>query len=151
MSYKRQTPGSKAKLATCSLQLAARSGFTLIEALMSLTILATVMIMLSQLSLTVGRRAYRNDLTTKRNLALSQQADRLYALSFTQVAALSSGTTQMLIGDFNFNRRLTVTATTTSRYTIKVVIAPIASEFTPDSVTISRTRPAAGTPLCTTC
>ena len=128
-----------------------RHGFTLIEALMSMTILATVMIMLSQLSLTVGRRAYINELTTKRNLALSQQADRLYALSFDQVAALSSGTTQMLIGDFNFNRRLTVTAASVSRYTIKVVIAPIAAEFTPDSVTISRTRPAAGTPLCTTC
>lgn len=128
-----------------------RAGFTLIEALMSMTILATVMIMLSQLSLTVGKRAYVNDLTTKRNLALSQQTDRLYSLSFEQVAALTSGTTQMLIGDFNFNRRLTVTATTTSRYTVKIVIAPIASEFTPDSVTVSRTRPAAGTPLCTTC
>ena len=128
-----------------------RVGFTLIEALMAMTIIATVMIMLSQLSLTVGRRAYRNDLTTKRNLALSQQADRLYALSFTQVAALTTGTTQMLIGDFTFNRRLTVTATTASRYTIKLVIAPIAAEFTPDSVTITRSRPAAGTPLCTTC
>ena len=138
---------SRAKRGICS----SRPAFTLIEALMSMTILATVMIMLSQLSLTVGKRAYRNELTTKRNLALSQQADRLYALSFSQVAALSSGTTQMLIGDFNFNRRLTVTATTASRYTIKVVIAPIAAEFTPDSVTISRTRPAAGTPLCTTC
>ena len=128
-----------------------RSGFTLIEALMSMTILATVMIMLSQLSLTVGRRAYKNDLNTKRNLALAQQTDRLYALTFDQVAALGSGTTQMLIGDFTFNRRLTVTQTTASRYTIKVVIAPIAAEFTPDSVTVSRTRPAAGTPLCTTC
>jgi prepilin-type N-terminal cleavage/methylation domain-containing protein len=128
-----------------------RAGFTLIEAIMSMAILATVMVMLSQLSLTVGRRAYVNDLTTKRNLAVAQQADRLYSLSFDQVAALGSGTTQMLVGDFMFNRRLTVTATTTSRYTIKVVIAPIAAEFTPDSVTISRTRPAAGTPLCTTC
>lgn len=128
-----------------------RRGFTLVEALVSLTIIASVMIMLSQLSLIVGKRAYRNDLTTKRNLALSQQTDRLYALTFDQVAALSSGTTQMLIGDFNFNRRLTVTATTTSRYTIKLVIAPIAAEFTPDSVTVTRTRPAAGTPLCTTC
>ena len=128
-----------------------RHGFTLVEALMSMTILATVMIMLSQLSLTVGKRAYVNELTTKRNLALSQQADRLYALSFDQVAALTSGTTQMLIGDFNFNRRLTVTMVTASRYTVKVVIAPIVAEFTPDSVTISRTRPAAGTPLCTTC
>ena len=129
----------------------ARRGFTLIEALMSMTILATVMIMLSQLSLTVGERAYRNDLTTKRNLALSQQVDRLYALPFDNVMLLTSGTTQMLIGDFTFNRRLTVTATTVSRYTIKIVIAPISAEFTADSVTISRTRPAAGTPLCTTC
>ena len=128
-----------------------RRGFTLIEAIMSMAILATVMVMLSQLSLTVGKRAYVNDLTTKRNLALAQQTDRLYALSFDQITTLTSGTTQMLVGDFTFNRRLTVTATTVSRYTIKVVIAPIATEFTPDSVTVSRTRPAAGTPLCTTC
>jgi prepilin-type N-terminal cleavage/methylation domain-containing protein len=131
--------------------MTSRRGFTLVEAIVSMMIIASVMIMLSQLSLIVGKRAYRNDLTTKRNLALTQQTDRLYALSFDQVAALSSGTTQMLIGDFNFNRRLTVTAATSSRYTVKVVIAPIAAEFTPDSVTVSRTRPAAGTPLCTTC
>ena len=134
-----------------SLGRTARGGFTLVEAIMSMTILATVMIMLSQLSLVVGERAYRNELTTKRNMALTQQTDRLYALPFDSVAALSSGTTQMLIGDFTFNRRLTVAATTSNRYTIKVVIAPIASEFTPDSVTVTRTRPAAGTPLCTTC
>jgi len=134
-----------------ALGMTGRRGFTLVEAIMSMAILATVMVMLSQLSLTVGKRAYVNDLTTKRNLALAQQTDRLYSLSFDQVAALSSGTTQMLIGDFTFNRRLTVTATTASRYTIKVVIAPIATEFTADSVTVSRTRPAAGTPLCTTC
>ena len=116
-----------------------------------MALLTVVMIMLATMSLAVGRRGRLNDLTTKRNLALAQQAGRIEAMPFTDVALLSSGTTQILLGDFTFNRRLTVTATGSTRYTIKIVVAPLAAEFRADSVTIDRTRPASGTPLCTTC
>lgn len=127
-----------------------RGGFSLVEIIIAMAMLTIVMILLASMSLSVGRRATQNDLNTKRNLALSQQANRISVMPFTEVAALSSGTTQMLLGNFSFNRRLTVTAGT-NRYTITVVIAPIATEFRADSVTIARTRPASGTPLCTTC
>jgi prepilin-type N-terminal cleavage/methylation domain-containing protein len=128
-----------------------RSGFSLIEVIVAMSILAIVMILLATLALAVGRRGRLNDLTTKRNLALEQQADRLQTMPFVDVAQLTSGTTQMLIGDFSFNRRFTITPTGSTRYTIKIVVAPLASEFKPDSITIDRTRPATGTPLCTTC
>jgi hypothetical protein len=118
---------------------------------MAMTLLATVMMMLATLATSTGRRGYTNDLTTKRNMALAQQVGRIQVMPFEDLATLSSGTTQMLLGDFTYNRRLEVTQTTTSRYTIKVVVAPVAGEFRPDSVTIDRTRPAAGSPLCTTC
>ena len=116
-----------------------------------MALLAIVMTLLARLAVSVGRRGQLNDLTTKRNLALAQQASRIQALPFTQVAQLTSGTTQMLVGDFTFNRRLTVTAPTAFRYTIKIVIAPIAGEFKPDSITIDKSRLATGTPLCTSC
>jgi hypothetical protein len=118
---------------------------------MAMTIIATAMIMLATLATSTGRRGYQNGMITKRNYALAQQVARIQVMPFDLVAQLTSGTTQLLVGDFAFNRRLAVTPLSTSRYSIKVVIQPIAGEFRPDSMTIDRTRPTAGSPLCTTC
>ena len=127
------------------------AGFSLVEVIIAMALLTIVMVMLATMALSVGRRARLNDLTTKRNLALAQQAGRLDVMPFADLAALTSGTTLMLVGDFSFNRRLNVIKLSANRYNIKVVIAPVAGEFRADSVTIDRTRPASGTPLCTTC
>jgi prepilin-type N-terminal cleavage/methylation domain-containing protein len=128
-----------------------RAGFTLIEVIMAMSIIATAMIMLATLATSTGRRGYQNDRVTKRNFALAQQAARIQVMPFELVTQLTSGTTQMLLGDFSFNRRLAVTQLSASRYSIKVVIQPLASEFRPDSITVDRTRPTANSPLCTTC
>lgn len=116
-----------------------------------MAILGVAMSLLATLAVVVGRRGRLNEVTTKRNLALAQQASRLQVMPIGDVALLANGTAQMLIGDFAFNRRLAVTTTGGARYAIKVVIAPIAGEFRPDSITIDRTRMASGSPLCTTC
>lgn len=129
----------------------APAGFSLIEVIVAMSILAVAMILLATLAMAIGRRGRMNDLATKRNLALAQQADRIEAMPFSDVAQLSNGTTQMLVGDFQFNRTFRITTSGSNRYTIRVVVSPIAGEFKPDSVTIDRTRPATGTPLCTTC
>lgn len=118
---------------------------------MALTMLAVAMMLLARLSYLVSQRGYTSALVSKRNAALAREAARFGVMTFTQIAAQSSGTTLMLVGDFTFNRRLTVTASSSNRYTIKIVVAPQASEFKADSVVFSRTRPASGTPLCTTC
>ena len=130
----------------------ARPGFSLVELIVSMAIFGVVMVLLGSLSLTVARRARLNDYTTKRNLALAQQASRIEAMPFKDVATnVTNGTTQMLVGDFTFNRRFAISAPATNRYTIKIVIAPVTNEFRPDSVTIDKTRPASGMPLCTSC
>lgn len=128
-----------------------RVGFSLVELIVAMAIFGVVMVMLGSLSLTVARRARLNDYTTKRNLALAQQAGRIEAMAFKDVATITNGTTQMLVGDFTFNRRIAISAPATNRYTIKIVVAPVTNEFRPDSVTIDKTRPASGMPLCTTC
>jgi prepilin-type N-terminal cleavage/methylation domain-containing protein len=127
------------------------AGFSLVEVIIAMALLTIVMVLLATMALAVGRRARLNDFTTKRNLALAQQAGRIDVMPFVDLAALTTGTTLMLVGDFSFNRRLTVNKLSVNRYNIKVVIAPVAGEFRADSVTIDRTRPASGTPLCTTC
>jgi prepilin-type N-terminal cleavage/methylation domain-containing protein len=128
-----------------------RRGFSLVELVVAMALFGIVMVLLGSLSLTVTRRGRTNELTTKRNLALAQQAARIDAMPFKDVGSLSSGTTQMLVGDFTFNRRLAVSSPASNRYTIKIVVAPVTNEFRPDSVTIDKTRPASGMPLCTTC
>jgi prepilin-type N-terminal cleavage/methylation domain-containing protein len=127
------------------------SGFSLVEVIIALTLLAVAMMLLARLSYLVSQRGYGNALVSKRNAALAQEAGRFSVMSFANIAAQSSGSTLMLVGDFTFTRRLTITASSSNRYTIKIVIAPQASEFKPDSVILSRTRPALGTPLCTNC
>jgi prepilin-type N-terminal cleavage/methylation domain-containing protein len=128
-----------------------RGGFSLVELIVAMALFGIVMVMLGSLSLTVTRRGRSNELITKRNLALAQQAGRIEAMPFRDVASLTSGTTQLLVGDFTFNRRLAVTQPATNRYTITIVVGPITDEFTADSVTIDKTRPASGMPLCTSC
>ena len=131
--------------------MTARRGFSLVELIVAMALFGIVMVMLGGLSLTVARRARTNDLNTKRNLALAQQAGRIEAMPFKDVATITSGTTQMLVGDFTFNRQFTVTQAASDRYTIKIVVRPITTEFRADSVTIDKTRPASGMPLCTSC
>ena len=128
-----------------------RAGFSLVEVIIALTVLAVAMMLLARLSYLVSQRGRTNDLVAKRNAALAQEAGRFGVMGFTDIAKQSSGSTLMLVGDFTFTRRLTITATKSNWYTIKVVVAPQASEFSADSVTFSRTRPGTGTPLCTAC
>jgi prepilin-type N-terminal cleavage/methylation domain-containing protein len=129
----------------------ARRGFSLVEVIVAMSLIAVAMTLLATLAIAVGKRGRTNELTTKRNLALSQQLSRFQVMSVSDIATQTSGTTQMLIGDFTFNRRLAISSPTSGRYTIKIVIEPIASEFTKDSVTIDRSRMASGSPLCTIC
>jgi prepilin-type N-terminal cleavage/methylation domain-containing protein len=129
----------------------APKGFSLIEVIVAMSLLTIVLIILANMSVWLGRRGRLNDLTTKRNLVLAQQAARIGTMPFDDLASQPSGTTMMLVGDFSFRRRLAVTPSGANRYTVKVVIEPVASEFRRDSLTLDRTRPPAGTPLCTTC
>lgn len=126
-------------------------GFSLVEVIVAMALIAIVMTLLATLAMTVGKRGRTNELNTKRNLALSQQLSRFQVMSVTDIATQSSGTTQMLIGDFTFNRRLDITTPASGRYTIKVVIEPLDDEFKADSVTVDRSRMASGSPLCTIC
>lgn len=127
------------------------AGFTLVEVIIAMTLLSAVLIILATLSTSVTRRGRLNELTTKRNLALAQQGSRVQTMPWDDVVTLTSGSAQLLVGDFTFNRRFVVTAAGADRRIIRVVIAPLVQEFRPDSVTIERTRPASGTPLCSTC
>ena len=130
-----------------------RAGFSLVEVIISLTVLAVAMMLLARLSYIVSQRGRSNDLVAKRNAALAQETGRFGVMSFTDLAKQTIGTTSksMLVGDFTFTRKVTISKPGTNRYTLTVTIAPVSSEFKSDSVTFRRTQPATGSPLCTGC
>lgn len=127
-----------------------RRGFSLVELMITMSMLAIVMSSLGGLALMVAKRGKANDIVTKRNFVLQQQANRLGAMSFNNLALQSTGSSEMTVGDFSFTRRLTLTSST-NRYEIKVVIVPARDTMKKDSLTFDRTRPFTGTPLCTNC
>ena len=131
--------------------VAMRPGFSLDEVIVSMTMLAIVMTSLARLTYRVAEQGTANALITKRNFALQHEANRLGAMSFANLTAEPTGNSTVILADFVFTRTLSITKTGSSRYTIKIVVAPSIDDSKKDSVVIERSRPTTSTPLCTTC
>ena len=116
-----------------------------------MTLLVTVMSALGTLSYRVARRGEGNDLISKRSFALQHEANRFGAMVFSELATQVNGSESVVLGDFLFTRTLTVTADSTDRYTVKIVITPDIDPARTDSIVFDRTKPAPSTPFCTTC
>ena len=132
-------------------RVGARGGFSLVEVMVAMMLLVTVLSALATLSYRVTKRGQDNDLRSKRAFALQHEANRLGAMSFTELAAQGNGSEAIVLGNFLFTRTITLTAVGTTRYTIKVVIEPDADPSAVDSVMFDRTKAVSATALCTTC
>jgi prepilin-type N-terminal cleavage/methylation domain-containing protein len=128
-----------------------RKGFSLIEVMVAMTMLAIVLMSLAKMSLVVAVRGRGNDLFAKRTAVLQLEANKLGAIPYSTLASWSTTTTTLTLGDFTYKRRMAIANTGTNRYSIKVIIIPMSDTTKQDSVTLDRTKPATNTPLCLTC
>jgi prepilin-type N-terminal cleavage/methylation domain-containing protein len=128
-----------------------RKGFSLIEVMVAMTMLAIVLMSLARMSLMVSLRGRDNDLFAKRTAVLQLEANKLGAIPYSTLASWSTTTTTLTLGDFTYKRRMAIANTGTNRYSIKVIIIPMSDTTKQDSVTLDRTKPATNTPLCLTC
>jgi prepilin-type N-terminal cleavage/methylation domain-containing protein len=128
-----------------------RKGFSLIEVMVAMTMLAIVLMSLAKMSLIVAVRGRGNDLFAKRTAVLQLEANKLDAIPYSTLASWSTTTTTLTLGDFTYKRRMAIANTGTNRYSIKVIIIPMSDTTKQDSVTLDRTKPATNTPLCLTC
>jgi prepilin-type N-terminal cleavage/methylation domain-containing protein len=132
-------------------RLKSRAGFSLVEVMVAMMLLVTVLSALATLSYRVTKRGQDNDLRSKRAFALQHEANRLGAMSFTELATQTNGSEAVVLGDFLFTRTLTLTAVSSTRYTIKILIEPDTDPTAVDSIIFDRTKPASATALCTSC
>jgi prepilin-type N-terminal cleavage/methylation domain-containing protein len=128
-----------------------RKGFSLIEVMVAMTVLSIVMMSLAKIGVSVAVKGRTNDIVAKRNAALQLEANKLGAVPFDRLGTWSTTTRTLTNGGFSYTRRTTIGAPTMYRFAIKVVVTPTLDPSKTDSVMFDRTKPPAGTPLCTTC
>src|SRR3954451_3991663 len=128
-----------------------RKGFSLIEVMVAMTILSIVMMSLAKIGVSVAVKGRTNDLVAKRNAALQLEANKLGTVPFANLGTWSTTTRTFTNGGFTYTRRTTIGAMTATRYAIKVVVTPAIDPSKKDSVMFDRTKPSAGSPLCSGC
>jgi prepilin-type N-terminal cleavage/methylation domain-containing protein len=127
----------------------ARAGFTLVEVLVSMTVLSLGLAGLGTLLVRSARQATDASSVVYQSAALSKEVGRLGAVPF---ASLAAGTTctPMTAPPLPHTLCTTVTDVTTKRKTVKVVVTPTANpHLTADSTMFERTISGNGTPLNT--
>jgi prepilin-type N-terminal cleavage/methylation domain-containing protein len=128
-----------------------RKGFSLIEVIVAMTLLAIVLMSLARMSLTVAVRGRGNDLFAKRTAVLQLESNKLGAVPYATLSTWPTTSQTLTLGDFTYRRRMAIANTSTNRYSIKIIVMPMSDTTKKDSVTLDRTLPATRTPLCTGC
>jgi len=134
-------------------RLTKRSGFTLIEVMVSMVMLAIILVSLARASTVIAVRGRSNDLVAKRTAILQTEANKFGAMSFAALQAFPTTTKSFTRGDFAYTRRLTITSQSAinNRYTVKIVVIPTTDPTKTDSVILDRSLPPTGSPLCVGC
>jgi len=127
-----------------------RAGFSLLEVMVALTMLALVTVSLARASTAVAVFSHTTDLIAKRNAALQMEMNKFQAVPYASLATWSTANKTVTLGDFTYTRQLTITASASNRYTIKIVVVPSTATSKKDSVTLDRST-AVSSPLCTGC
>ena len=126
-----------------------RQGFSLVEVMVAMTMLAIVMLSLARMSVTVATLGRTNDLVAKRNAVLQMEANKLGAAPFDSVTKWSTTTRTFTQGTFSYSRRMTITALSATRDSVKIVVIPTSNTAKKDSVFIIRSKPTTTNVLCT--
>src|SRR5579864_3975475 len=104
-----------------------REGFSLVEILVALTMLAFAMTGIGRIMMVLDQRNSVLDLRSKRNFALMQQQTKFITMNYdtltTDSAAFRAQKT-LWAGDLQYYRRVSISSIGNDQYSIKVVIIP---------------------------
>jgi prepilin-type N-terminal cleavage/methylation domain-containing protein len=128
-----------------------RKGFSLIEIVVAMMLLAIVLTSLARMSLMVAVRGRGNDLFAKRTAVLQLESNKLGAVPYATLSTWPTTSQTLTLGGFTYRRRMAIANTGSNRYSIKIIVMPMSDTTKKDSVTLDRTLPATRTPLCTGC
>jgi type II secretory pathway pseudopilin PulG len=125
-----------------------RSGISIVEIMVAMTLFGTVTVAMGGLSLVVAKRAETNDVITKRTALLQQQMNRLQALPYDSLEN-KAGTVVVEDDVFPHKRKISVNASG-SRTRVTITIVPTRAPHRQESIAFDRARPTTS-PLCRQC
>ena len=117
----------------------ARSGMTLVELVVAMTILSFVLLAMSGMFVMVSRRGTANEADLRRAAYLQQTASWLQAISFDSLSAKAKTDSVKLSGAW-YVRRVTVADSAATRKFVTVRITP-RSSGRPETMSFTRTKP----------
>jgi hypothetical protein len=128
-----------------------RRGVSLIEIIISMTLLAFVIGSLSLLSAKSARRGKELDVGSARAFVLMQQSNRFSVLPYDSIVIYAPRIDTVITGRFKYLRRVTYTQSTTgSEYkTVKVILLPLPDTTKRDSLIFVRAKTYEHSPLFT--
>jgi prepilin-type N-terminal cleavage/methylation domain-containing protein len=123
-----------------------QDGFTLVEVVIALVLMAVILTTLGGLTFVTARQAVVADNTMEREAASLELVNRYATMPFNQLAlgtaCDSAGTTNNL-----YRRCVTVTPLSTARRVV-IVTTPEQRGVAPSTVTLVRNPPPSASPLC---
>jgi len=130
------------------IELSARSGVSLVETLVAITLMGVVLSGLGGLAFTASRQTVNVSAGGYRHGILVQEVNRLTAWSYDDLGS-AAGCTTVATGAFPYQRCITVNAISSTRSQVRVIVTPSQPGVAPDSVTVERTRAPVGSVLST--
>jgi hypothetical protein len=131
-----------------------RSGVSLIEIIVAMTLLVTVLGSLSVLTTRTVKRSRDLDIGSARTFVLMQQTNRFSSLPYDSIPSYAPRIDTIRTGRFHYERRLSYTqGTTGSEYrTLKIMLKPVIEDTVranqkPDSLLFQRAKTYDRTPL----
>jgi prepilin-type N-terminal cleavage/methylation domain-containing protein len=131
-------------------QTEARRGFTLIEVIVAMLLLAIAVSSLAALTHSVSQSSIKVTGAAYRNGILMQEVNRLIALPYDSVGVGEFGYT-VTSGQYPHTRVITVASPAEKVKTVKIVVTPLNPLYKPDTVTFTRTNARTSKVLCTIC
>jgi prepilin-type N-terminal cleavage/methylation domain-containing protein len=117
------------------------SGFSLIEMLVAITLLAIVLVSVAQLNFALARRFYALSGGAARDGIMVQQLNQFTAMPFDSLAA-KVGTITVNKPPVPYTRKITVDSLSPKLRRVTIVITPLNTVFRPDTVVLERSKPA---------
>ena len=124
----------------------ARSGFSVIEVMVTMVLVAIAMLNLAPVMMKVSRLSTQATTQTQASAALGGEVQRLEAQAFDSLAVGSSCTTFSSSG-FPHTKCVTVTAVNSKTKLVMVIITPLSGNARPDTTVIQRSKGAGTNPL----
>ena len=125
-----------------------REGFSLVEVVVTMVILAVIVMSLGALTAVTAQRSILAANTTGRQAIALQEANRVAALPYTSIPGTASGCSTVAIGQLSYQRCYTVTTGTRFR-DVMVVVTPQRAGTFADTVRLRRVIGATVNPLNT--